>query len=175
MTKMLRLLAMLTTSSTLALPSLRRPPAFFAITTPDKVVLRLGTLEFKNGVPDAATLAKLYDNLDYTHAFNAFDEHNARRQYSRFPQGTSCIRVKDNEVIIFSELMDFKVAVPHSQCGYPRFGILDLSKGPMVLLRHPQITLAPSYDQWFRWVIYIGQDWQPPLWRKVENTLQLAA
>jgi hypothetical protein len=43
-----------------------------AITTPDKVDSRLGVLEFKDGAPNAAAVAKIYDNLDYTHAFNAF-------------------------------------------------------------------------------------------------------
>ena len=62
--------------SVLALPGLAAaqttaaiPPA---ITTPDKVETRLGTLEFKDGAPSAATLEKVYDNLDFTHAFEAF-------------------------------------------------------------------------------------------------------
>ena len=45
------------------------PPA---ITTPDKVDSRLGTLEFKDGAPSKATLDKVYDHLDFTHAFEAF-------------------------------------------------------------------------------------------------------
>jgi hypothetical protein len=45
------------------------PPA---ITTPDKVETRIGTLEFKDGAPSAETVTKVYDNLDFTHAFEAF-------------------------------------------------------------------------------------------------------
>ena len=45
------------------------PPS---ITTPDKVETRLGTLDFKDGMPSPATLTKVYDNLDAAHAFNAF-------------------------------------------------------------------------------------------------------
>ena len=45
------------------------PPA---ITTPDKVETRIGTLIFKDGAPGEATLQKVYDNLDFTHAFEAF-------------------------------------------------------------------------------------------------------
>ena len=45
------------------------PPA---ITTPDKVESRIGTLDFKDGMPSKATIAKIYDNLDFTHAFEAF-------------------------------------------------------------------------------------------------------
>jgi hypothetical protein len=33
--------------------------------TPDSVETRLGTLNFKDGVPDAATTQKLFDELDY--------------------------------------------------------------------------------------------------------------
>ena len=41
--------------------------------TPDKVVTtQLGTLNFKDGIPDAATSQKLYDELDYIHAVDAF-------------------------------------------------------------------------------------------------------
>jgi hypothetical protein len=33
---------------------------------------RVGTLEFKNGAPGEATLEKVWDNLDFTRAFEAF-------------------------------------------------------------------------------------------------------
>ena len=45
------------------------PPA---ITTPDKVETRLGTLEFKDGAPSKETVEKVYDNLDLMHASEAF-------------------------------------------------------------------------------------------------------
>jgi hypothetical protein len=45
------------------------PPA---ITTPDRVNSRIGPLDFKDGAPSQATLEKVYDNLDFTHAFEAF-------------------------------------------------------------------------------------------------------
>jgi len=38
------------------------PPAS---TTPDTVETRLGTLHFLDGFPDDATIAKVYDNLDF--------------------------------------------------------------------------------------------------------------
>ena len=44
------------------------PPA---IRTPDRVESRLGTLTFKDGVPDDATAQKLFDEIDYVHAFEA--------------------------------------------------------------------------------------------------------
>jgi hypothetical protein len=39
------------------------PPS---LATPDKVETRVGTLDFKNGMPSNDTLAKVYDNLDFT-------------------------------------------------------------------------------------------------------------
>jgi hypothetical protein len=36
--------------------------------TPDKVYTRISPLEFKNGAPSAATVAKIYDHVDFTHA-----------------------------------------------------------------------------------------------------------
>jgi hypothetical protein len=43
-----------------------------SISTPNTVETRLGTLEFKDGAPSEETLQKVYDNLDFTHAFEAF-------------------------------------------------------------------------------------------------------
>ena len=43
-----------------------------SIITPNSVETRLGTLQFKDGVPDAATTQKLYDELDYIRAVDAF-------------------------------------------------------------------------------------------------------
>ena len=43
-----------------------------AISTPDKVETRIGPLDFKDGMPSKETIAKVYDNLDFTHAFEAF-------------------------------------------------------------------------------------------------------
>jgi len=76
MKQQLRTLAVVVAFAVLALPRLvaaqastRIPPA---ITTPDKVETRLGAIDFKDGAPSQATLDKVYDNLDFTHAFRAF-------------------------------------------------------------------------------------------------------
>ena len=42
------------------------------VAMPDKVETRLGTLRFESGVPDKATAEKLYDNLDFQHAVQAY-------------------------------------------------------------------------------------------------------
>ncbi len=42
------------------------------IAIPDKVETRLGTLNFFDGFPDDATVDKLYDNLDFQRAVQAY-------------------------------------------------------------------------------------------------------
>ena len=45
------------------------PPS---LTTPDKVQTRIGAMDFRNGMPSKETLAKVYENLDFAHAVDAF-------------------------------------------------------------------------------------------------------
>ena len=42
------------------------------IASPDKVETRLGTLNFFDGFPDKATAEKLFDNLDFQRAVQAY-------------------------------------------------------------------------------------------------------
>lgn len=42
------------------------------VASPDKVETRLGTLNFFDGFPDKATAEKLYDNLDFQRAVQAY-------------------------------------------------------------------------------------------------------
>lgn len=122
------------------------PPAIFpAISTPDKVESRLGPLEFKDGAPNAATVAKLYDNLDFTHAFDAFNNTMRGVSIAALHKGFLSIGVKDNEVLMFSELMDAKslFLTPNADTIY-YFGILDLSKGPMGWRCHPRRSVPST-------------------------------
>jgi len=47
-------------------------PVPAGIELPDKVATRLGTLNFFDGFPDKATVDKLYDNLDFQRAVQAY-------------------------------------------------------------------------------------------------------
>ena len=107
------------------------PPA---ISTPDKVETRIGTLDFKDGMPSKETIEKIYDNLDFTHAFEAFVNTFQGVSIAALHKGFSSAGVKDNEVLVFSELMDAKslFLTANADTVYS-LGMLDLSKGPMVL------------------------------------------
>jgi hypothetical protein len=129
------------------------PPA---ITTPDKVETRIGTLDFKDGMPSKETVAKIYDNLDLTHAFEAFVNTFQGVSIRAIHKGLLSVGVKDNEVIIFSDLMDAKSLFLTTNADTVYYlGMLDLTKGPMVLEVPPK-ALGAIDDYWFRWVIDIG-------------------
>src|SRR5262245_50989201 len=128
-----------------------------SLTTPDRVESRLGLLEFKDGAPSRATVDKVFDNLDFTYAFRAFMDNMRGVSIRAAHKGLESIGVKDNEVVVFSELMDAKslFLTANADTVYT-MGVLDLTKGPMVL------EIAPGFlgtvdDYWFRWVIDLGQ------------------
>jgi hypothetical protein len=155
-----KLLGTVAVSATLLAPSLvvaQMAPAISpANSTPDKVDARIGTLNFKDGAPDAATAAKVYDHVDFTHAYNAFVNTIQGVSIASFRKGWASIGMKDNEVMVFSELMDAKslYLTANADTVY-FFGGLDLSKGPMVLEVPPK-ALGAIDDQWFRWIVDIG-------------------
>ena len=126
------------------------------ITTPDKLETRIGTLDFKDGMPSKETIAKVYDNRDFTHAFAAFANTLQGVSIYAIHKGMLDVGVKDNEVLVFSELMDAKslFLTANADTVYS-MGMLDLTKGPMVLEVPPK-ALGAINDQWFRWVIDIG-------------------
>ena len=158
--KQIGLLAAVVVCATLVLPRLAAaqtapaiPPS---ITTPDKVETRIGTLDFKDGAPSKATVDKVYDNLDFTHAQRAFVDTLQGVSIHAIRKGLQSVGVKDNEVLIFSELMDAKslFLTANADTIYV-VGALDLTKGPMVLETPPEV-LGAIQDYWFRWVIDIG-------------------
>ena len=129
------------------------PPA---ITTPDKVETRIGPLDFKDGVPSAATVAKIYDTLDFTHAFNAFLNTMQGVNMEAIRKGMHAVGIKDNEIAVFSELMDAKSLFLTANADTVYFvGFINLSKGPMVLETPPK-ALGVLDDMWWRWVTDFG-------------------
>jgi hypothetical protein len=127
-----------------------------AITTPDKVDSRIGPLDFTDGMPSRATLDKVYDNLDFTHAFEAFVNTMQGVNAAAIQKGFLDIGVKDNEVLVFSKLMDANSLFLTANADTVYFvGGIDLSKGPMVLETPPK-ALGTIDDAWWRWVIDFG-------------------
>jgi len=127
-----------------------------SISTPDRVESRLGTLEFKDGAPSAATLEKIYDHIDFTHAYEAFVNTFQGVNMAAIHEGFQSVGVKDNEIMVFSKLMDAKSLFLTANADTVYFvGMLDLSNGPMVLETPPK-ALGTLDDFWWRWVIDFG-------------------
>jgi hypothetical protein len=126
------------------------------ITTPDKVESRIGTLEFADGMPSQDTLDRVYDHLDFVHAFEVFVNALQGVSMHAMHQGWLDAGVKDNEALIFSELMDAKsvILTTNADTVYTG-GFLDLTEGPMALETPPKY-LGAINDYWFRWVIDLG-------------------
>ena len=158
--KNLNLVPLLSTCIVLAQTSLSlaqsSPPIPPSITTPNRVESRLGTLEFKDGAPNPDTLEKVYDNLDFSHAFRAFVDTFQGVNAFAVRKGFLDIGVKDNEILVFSDLMDSKSLFLTANADTVYFvGFIDLTKGPMVLETPPK-ALGTIDDMWWRWVTDFG-------------------
>jgi hypothetical protein len=147
-------LTMLTTPQLAAAQNSAIPSA---ISTPDRVETSIGRLDFKDGAPSAETVAKIYDNLDFAHAFDVFVNTFQGASTAAIRKGFLDIGVKDNEVLVFSTLMDAKSLFLTANADTVYFvGIIDLSKGPMVF-ETPPGALGALDDMWWRWVIDFGR------------------
>jgi len=132
-----------------------------SVSTPDRVESRLGTLEFTDGAPTPATAELLYDHLDFVHAFDAFDRAFPGVSMAAIRAGFLSIGVEDNEVLLFSELMDSSSLFLTANCDtLYLLSFVDLTNGPMVIdvpaLGPPSGILGAIDDMWFGWVTDFG-------------------
>jgi hypothetical protein len=128
-----------------------------SLSTPDKVETSIGTLEFKDGAPSAATAQTVYDALHFTRALNAYNNSFRGASAYAIRKGFHSIGAKDNDVVIFSKLMDSNSLFLTANADTVYYvSILDLTKGPMVIEQPPE-GLGTINDMWFSWVIDIGR------------------
>ena len=128
-----------------------------SITTADKYETRIGSLEFKDGVPGIETVNKVRDTLDFTRALNVYNNSFRGASAYALGKGFQSIGAEDNSFVIFSELLssDALFLTGNTDTVYC-LGIINLSKGPMVLEQSPQ-GLGTINDMWFSWIIDIGR------------------
>jgi hypothetical protein len=126
------------------------------LVTPDKVETRIGTLEFKDGAPSAATAEKVLDSLDYIRGVDAFMNSFSGASAYAIRKGFQSIGAEDNSVVIFSDLMDANslFLTANADTIY-NLAVLDLTKGPLVVEVPPK-ALGTVNDMWFGWIIDIG-------------------
>lgn len=120
---------------------------------PDRIETRVGTLDFKDGVPTVATAEKVRDTLDFTRALNVYNNSFRGASAYALGKGFQSIGAEDNTIVIFQDLMDAKSLFLTANADTVYFlGVLNLSKGPLVV-EQPPGSLGTFNDMWFSWII----------------------
>jgi hypothetical protein len=129
------------------------PPA---ITTPDSVETRLGTLKFTDGFPDDATVQKIYDNLDFQRGVQAFLAAEPAASLAAMRRGIRGFGPANQTVLIFETLADARslFLTANTESIYVTAWI-DLKSGPIVI-ESPPDTLGLVDDFWFGYVTDLG-------------------
>ena len=127
------------------------------IATPDKLETRLGTLTSFDGVPDAATAQKVYDNLDFQRATQAYLNSIQIASMNGMREGILKWGPANYTALLFEELMDSKTLflTPNTTSIYQLLW-LDLTEGPMVIETPPNV-IGLVDDAWFHYVADFGQ------------------
>lgn len=128
-----------------------------SISTPESVETRIGTLEFKDGVPTAETAEKVYDTLAFTRALNVYNNSFRGASALGLVKGMQSLGAESGDIIIFSELMDSSslFLTPNADTVY-YMGWIDLTNGPVVIEQAPN-ALGTINDMWFSWIVDIGR------------------
>ena len=127
-----------------------------AITMPDRVETRLGTLQFTDGFPDDATVEKVFDNLDFQHGVQAFLTSMPAASLAAIRKAARDFGPDNQTVTIFESLMDSRslYLTANTESIYA-MAWLDLKNGPIVV-ESPPNTLGLVDDFWFRYVTDLG-------------------
>jgi len=128
-----------------------------SITTPDSVETRLGTLNFRDGIPDDATIQKVYDNLDFQRGVQAFlTAMPAASQVAMRNSLRKLGAVNGATIPIAETLLDSKALwlTANTDTVYA-VNWIDLKNGPMVIESPPEV-LGIVDDMWYHYVTDLG-------------------
>lgn len=126
------------------------------IPIPDRLETRLGSLTFKDGVPDETTARKLYDNLDFQRGVQAVLTAMPAASLSAMRKGIREHGPDNTTVVLFETLMDSRslFLTANTETVYA-MAWLDLKNGPVVV-ESPPNTLGLVDDFWFHYVTDLG-------------------
>jgi hypothetical protein len=126
------------------------------VAAPAQVETRLGTLRFDSGVPDQATTDKLYDNLDFQRAVQAYllglpPVNQLANRSAILTMGPA-----NTTVPIWEQLVDSRTVelTANDNTPYTWFWV-DLRNGPLVLEVPPKV-LGLIDDMWYHYVVDLG-------------------
>ena len=126
------------------------------IETPNTLETSIGTLTSVDGVPDAATTQKVYDNLDLNRATEAFLNCIPIASMHALKHGLLKHGPANTTAVLFAELMDSKALwlTPNTTSVYMA-SWLELGDEPMVIETPPNV-LGSIDDAWFKYVVDFG-------------------
>ena len=126
------------------------------VAIPDEVKTRLGTLRFFGGFPDPATTDKLYDNLDFQRAVQAYLLALPAVSQAANRDNILSLGPANATVAIWEQMVDARTTelTANNNTPYTWFW-LDLKDGPMVLEAPPKV-LGLADDIWYNWAGDIG-------------------
>jgi hypothetical protein len=126
------------------------------IAIPNQVETRLGTLNFADGVPDEASTQKLYDNLDFQHAVQAYllglpvvNQASNRNNILQVGPANKTVPIWEN--LVDSTTIELTA---NDNTPYTWFWV-DLREGPVVIEAPPKV-LGLVDDIWYHWNGDIG-------------------
>lgn len=127
-----------------------------SIPIPDKVETRFGTLTFFDGVPDETSTEKIYDNLDFQRAVQAYLLGLPVVSQWANREGTLEVGPANSTVPIFETMMNagtLELTASNSS-PYTWFWV-DLRQGPLVLEVPPKV-IGLVNDMWYHWAGDVG-------------------
>jgi len=126
------------------------------IASPDKIKTRIGTLDFFDGFPDSPSVDKIFDNLDFQRAVQAYLLGLAPVSQVANRKGILEVGPANTTVPIFEQMMTPQsiFLTPNNNTPYTWFW-LDLRNGPLVLEIPPKV-LGLIDDMWYKFVTDLG-------------------
>lgn len=119
------------------------------VTTPDNIQTRVGELNFFDGVPDAESAQKVYNLLDFTHAYQAFLDGTKIASMDGIRKGILEFGPANTTAVLFEELMDSKALfLTANTTSVYMFSWLEIGDEPMVIETQP-MCLASSMTTGF--------------------------
>ncbi len=127
------------------------------LTAPAEVQTRLGTLKTVDGFPDAATIEKVYDNLDFQRGVQAVLTAMPAASLAAMRRGMREIGPDNQTVLQFPTHMDSKsLFLTANTAAIYNFIWLNTKEGPLVIEVPPQgLGFVDTF--WFRWVGDVGE------------------
>ncbi|MFQ8433885.1 DUF1254 domain-containing protein [Amaricoccus sp. W119] len=132
------------------------PEIMRSLSAPASVDTSIGTLDFADGVPTEETARRVFDAADFANALAVYNNSFRGASAYALRKGFQSAGAADNDVVIFSELMDSNSLFLTANADTIYYlSAIDLTAGPMVIEQPPD-AVGTINDMWFSWIIDIG-------------------